>query len=107
MSYADPRLEAKAYEAESHAKYLDGLLDRLTAKLAELEAKGFRIRWIEVGGDELVRLFEEGGDEVIVLDPDPTCDLAWFGRHEVRPSPSAGLFVYLDGEYDQTSCHCV
>lgn len=107
MSYEDPSTVQRAYEARMRAEYLDGLLDRLRATLGELTAKGYRPCWIEAGPEELVRLFEEGGDDAIRLDPDPALDLAWFEDWELRPSAAQGVFVYLEGEYEEMSRHVV
>jgi hypothetical protein len=71
---------------------------RLDAKLAELEAAGRRVRWLEIGREELVTLFRELGDEAVRLDPDPARDCGWYGRFEVRFTGRELIWVMIDGE---------
>ena len=71
---------------------------RLDAKLAEMEAAGHRVCWLEIGKDELLTLFREGGDEAVRLDPDPARDCGWYGRYEVRHTGRDLVWVMLEGE---------
>ena len=83
------------------------LTERLDARLSELTRSGYRIQWIEASQKELVTLFAEGGDEAIVLDPDPTVDLARYGEFEIRPGLRDLIWIYLEGEYEGLSVHIV
>lgn len=85
----------------------EDLTGRLSRKLAELEGRGFRVQWIAASRDELVQLFVEGGEQAILMDPDPTRDVAWFGSYEIRPSEAPGVWVYIEGEFDGISRHHV
>lgn len=84
------------------------LSTRLDAKLAELEAAGLRVRWLDIGRDELVTLFRELGDEAVRLDPDPARDCGWYGRFEVRFTGRELIWVMIEGEVPgQLSAHMV
>ncbi len=84
------------------------LSQRLDARMAEIEAKGYRICWLEMGRDELLTLFRELGDEAVRLDPDPAKDCGWYGPHEVRYAGRELVWIYLEGEVPgEVSVHVV
>lgn len=74
------------------------LTDRLDAKIAEIEAAGYRICWLEVGRDELLTLFREGGDQAVLLDPDPARDCGWYRAYEVRYTGRELIWILIEGE---------
>jgi hypothetical protein len=84
---------------------VEPVMARLDDKLAALEAAGYRILWIAISEEELVQLLIEGGEQAVLMDPDPSRDVAWYKTYEIRPSDKPGLRVYLEGEYDEMSCH--
>jgi hypothetical protein len=83
------------------------LTDRLNLKLGELRASGLEILWISASTEELVALLREGGEHAIMLDPDPSRDVAWYGRHEIRPSIEPNVRIFVDSDDDGMSCHIV
>ena|SRR5689334_553966 len=84
------------------------LTARLDAKLAEIERAGWRVRWLEIGRDELLTLFREGGDDAVRLDPDPARDCGWYGRYEVRYTGNQLVWVMIEGEVaGEVSIHIV
>src|ERR1700748_692737 len=107
MSFAAERLQPGASpiagamalppppQAPARPATLAGPLD---TKVAEIEAAGYSIRWLEIGRDELLTLFRELGDEAVRLDPDPVKDCGWYGRYEVRYAGRELIWIYLEGE---------
>ena len=83
------------------------LTDRLNLKLGELRLAGYEIRWITASMDDLTTLLREGGDQAILMDPNPSSDVAWYGRYEIRPSADPMVRIYIEGEFDEISCHIV
>jgi hypothetical protein len=84
------------------------LAQRLDAKLAELEGRGYLIQWLEIGEAELIKLFSESGEDAVRLDPDPAVDKAWYGQHEVRATDKSCVWIWLEGEIDgETSAHVI
>jgi hypothetical protein len=83
------------------------LTERLNLRLGELRAAGYEIRWITASLEALTTLLSEGGDQAIMMDPDPARDVAWYGRHEIRPSPDPLVRIYVEGGADELSCHIV
>ncbi|MFL5298005.1 MAG: hypothetical protein ACJ798_16630 [Phenylobacterium sp.] len=82
--------------------------ERMDAKLAELEAFGYRIQWLEIGEDALVTLFTEAGEEAVRLDPDPDVDKAWYRDHEVRAADKTGVWFWIEGEVEgELSAHVI
>jgi len=78
----------------------DTLTERLQAKLAEILARGFHIKWLEMSQAEMVTLFREAGEEVIRLDPDPAVDRGWYGEYEVRASVNTCIWIWIEGEIE-------
>jgi hypothetical protein len=100
--------DLQTLEAESEAgEATEALIERLNARIAAFLAAGDTIEWIEAEYTALVRLFLEGGDEVVLLDPDPQVDVAWYGDFEVRPCPREGLWVYRKGRFGHISGHII
>jgi len=84
------------------------LTQRLTDTLAEIKAKGFHVKWLEMSQAEMVTLFREAGEEVIRLDPDPSVDKAWYGEIEVRASKNSCIWIWLEGEVEgELSVHII
>jgi hypothetical protein len=84
------------------------LAARLDGKLADIEAAGYAVRWLEIGRDELLTLFRERGDEAVRLDPDPARDCGWYRDYEVRYSGRGLVWIFLEGEVEgEISAHVV
>src|SRR3954452_20844240 len=84
------------------------LTQRLSDTLAEIKAKGFHVKWLEMSQAEMVTLFREAGEEVIRLDSDPAVDKAWYGDIEVRASKNTCIWIWLEGEIEgEMSVHII
>ena len=99
--------QSRSSTSASDETHRPQLTDQLNAKLAELAGKGYRLVWVTAGPEELEQLFREGGDDAIVMDDDPSVDIAWFQDLEIRPTLTPGLFVYLEGEFEEMSRHAI
>ena len=75
------------------------LSERLNARLDALIAMGRSSLKIDACPDDIAVLFTELGDEAILLDCNPTRDVAWYRDCELHACPTPGTWVVsTDGQ---------